>query len=1105
MTTDVPLCDDAAVAEVAQTPGATASEIAAAIGVDRLVVVGLLHEHFDECLFQDHRYRWWPRFHSAVQRSAATDGIGGGGAGAPLDLAMDHRDLAAYYLEAVIADSRDTVNVYASSNAPAYVAVDRHPVADETYAIPRDGYANFANRAHRERKRLSVGGPIYAQHLVSKKGNNFFVLKPLFTWTIQPGVGMIEIVQSSIAVNADALAAMTGARRADPEQIVSLQTSLGLDHPEQLPPFDEVMARLVSLNPSWPWAETMDPSQLGTEPSMDRLRRPTESGIYNRVILCAVDGPTYTRGLETELAAISEASPDSIDGTALGRVVAVPETRSIGESSTDPLIEPLALNAEQRDAVRAALGNELTVVTGPPGTGKSQVVSSIIVNAAFRGQSVLFASKNNKAVDVVEARVNGLSKRPALLRLGRQHLNSLASYLTSLLSMPATQSAVAAHTTAIQRLGAVDGRIENIEASIQDTVSARNIVAELDGAADVARSALPESVVAAPDSIDIAGSRDVAARFQFLAQRADRARQSGPTRMVWFALRSGRQKALEEAIPDVSAVATAVGVTMPPALPDSAAADDTADRIGGRLDLLKSLQVFTSASAELASAPRIEELYSRRAELVQERSSASLEVWDTWVATLRSGISPAQQNDLGSLKSVVVNLAEGKWTPATANRFQKLFASVQRFLPAWAITSLSVRGRVPLSAGLFDLVVIDEASQCDIASALPLLYRAKRAVIIGDPMQLRHISGLAVAEDEAIRTRHGIKEAIEWSYATESLYDLGARVADSTIFLRDHHRSDRDVIEFSNREFYDSQLRVATRYDRLVRPDPPTAVRWIPVAGSFEQPGGSGGRNDPEARAVVGELARLETQDYQGTIGIVTPFRSQANLIRQLAQSELNAAFRLQAQLDIGTAHTFQGDERDVMIYSPVITDGASRGAKWFVGEQNRNLFNVAITRARSALIVVGDRGSDALAEIATMGRFIKYVDSLAPGAQPRLEEIEDLGERYPEHLKGARVSTWEHSLYEALHADGILATPQVEVDAYRLDLGLFDGDRKLDIEVDGERFHAAWDGDYVYRDRLRNLRLLELGWDVMRFWVWETRDDLDGCVNRVRSWLSDA
>jgi superfamily I DNA and/or RNA helicase len=84
-----------------------------------------------------------------------------------------------------------------------------------------------------------------------------------------------------------------------------------------------------------------------------------------------------------------------------------------------------------------------------------------------------------------------------------------------------------------------------------------------------------------------------------------------------------------------------------------------------------------------------------------------------------------------------------------------LAAQVANVMPGWAVTSLSAKGRVPFESGLFDLVVIDEASQCDIASVLPLLFRAKRAVIIGDPQQLRHISRLTAANDQAFKVAAG--------------------------------------------------------------------------------------------------------------------------------------------------------------------------------------------------------------------------------------------------------------------------------------------------------------------------------------------------------------
>jgi ATP-dependent exoDNAse (exonuclease V) alpha subunit len=105
-----------------------------------------------------------------------------------------------------------------------------------------------------------------------------------------------------------------------------------------------------------------------------------------------------------------------------------------------PLLEVLPLNSEQRHAVLHGLNNPLTVITGPPGTGKSQVVTSLLMNAAWQGKTVLFASKNNKAVDVVEARINSLGPRPILLRLGTNEFQSrLAEYLISLLAASASE------------------------------------------------------------------------------------------------------------------------------------------------------------------------------------------------------------------------------------------------------------------------------------------------------------------------------------------------------------------------------------------------------------------------------------------------------------------------------------------------------------------------------------------------------------------------------------------------------------------------------------------------------------------------------------------
>ena len=60
---------------------------------------------------------------------------------------------------------------------------------------------------------------------------------------------------------------------------------------------------------------------------------------------------------------------------------------------------------------------------------------------------------------------------------------------------------------------------------------------------------------------------------------------------------------------------------------------------------------------------------------------------------------------------------------------------------------------------------------------------------------------------------------------------------------------------------------------------------------------------------------------------------------------------------------------------------------------------------------------------------------------------------------------------------------------------------KKLNIEVDGERYHRNWTGELCRKDQIRNQRLIELGWEVKRFWVYQIRDELDKCVESIQSW----
>ena len=231
--------------------------------------------------------------------------------------------------------------------------------------------------------------------------------------------------------------------------------------------------------------------------------------------------------------------------------------------------------------------------------------------------------------------------------------------------------------------------------------------------------------------------------------------------------------------------------------------------------------------------------------------------------------------------------------------------------------------------------------------------------------------------------------------------------------LRDHFRSDPAIIKFSNDAFYDGRLRIATRLDLLKRPQrngrPEPAVTWQHVAGRVVRPREGGAVNQAEALAVVGQLRRLVLElGYAGSVEVVSPFRAQANRIEQLVRRDDTLANRLAAQNFLAdTANGFQGDERDVMLFSPVVSDQTPPGALWFLGNEP-NLFNVAVTRARAALIVVGDHGAAKRCGVDYLSRFARDVAAMDDWSPPLQPISDDLGAIYPPVRHPKRVSAWE-------------------------------------------------------------------------------------------------
>ena len=175
--------------------------------------------------------------------------------------------------------------------------------------------------------------------------------------------------------------------------------------------------------------------------------------------------------------------------------------------------------------------------------------------------------------------------------------------------------------------------------------------------------------------------------------------------------------------------------------------------------------------------------------------------------------------------------------------------------PLWLASALGAPKRIPLKDGLFDLVIFDEASQCDIGSALPLLARARRAVIVGDDRQLAFFPQLGIAKDRnlMLAQRLPLNGMGRFAQSRKSLFDLARSTPDVPIvMLRDQYRSAADIVAYINEDFYGGKLRVAADQTELRVPKATSpGLHWTDVPAQTEKRYVRGNVNHAEIRAIV--------------------------------------------------------------------------------------------------------------------------------------------------------------------------------------------------------------------------------------------------------------
>lgn len=326
--------------------------------------------------------------------------------------------------------------------------------------------------------------------------------------------------------------------------------------------------------------------------------------------------------------------------------------------------------------------------------------------------------------------------------------------------------------------------------------------------------------------------------------------------------------------------------------------------------------------------------------------------------------------------------------------------------PIWVVTLDELHRLLPLRAELFDLMVMDEATQCDIASALPAFQRCRRAVVTGDARQLRHISFLSRMRETQLLQRAGLQadEREAWSYRDNSVLDLvGLQLAsqEAVVFLDEHFRSRPALIRFSNELFYGQRLRVMKE-----RPgsEACNSLQLRRVAGRR----GRNGVNEAEVEQVL-ELLAEHMAEYQNSplkpsVGVLSPFRDQVERIRLRIGETLPLELLREFRLLVDTPYGFQGEERDLMILSFAIDDEAVQAARYL---NRADLFNVAITRARERQVLLFSADERQLPATHLLRRYLEFLHK--PVASWQAGAADAARQALCQALEKQGVSVWSH------------------------------------------------------------------------------------------------
>ncbi len=602
--------------------------------------------------------------------------------------------------------------------------------------------------------------------------------------------------------------------------------------------------------------------------------------------------------------------------------------------STEEGIVCEELNASQKQALENSNSKVVSVISGPPGTGKSYTIANLAAEKVSKGQSVLISSKNSEALTVIETKIKenlgieNITVNPS----ENPNLSNLKNHLRFILSREFKAPYVTFDEAAIDETK-VDDSLHEID----------YIRTEIEKQFELERDAWLNI-----DTNRLTRHASVEFKKRIIKTRGFK------TIPLWFHLESYYKRLKEN-----------------------------------RESSKKLLQNFSENSLNFAVKNH--------------------------------------RNDLRNY----YDFLRARNTGRKDSLYQKINHDViLKAFPIWLVKMTEVAKVFPLKNEMFDYLIIDEASQCDTASILPLLQRAKKCIVVGDENQLGHISFLAkdfegvllksIAENDKRFCQH---RAISFL----SLLNNTVDPQDITM-LHEHYRSKHAIIEFSNQVIYNNELEILTK--RPIKGE--SEVNLIDVTGKNVN-----SINVEEIDSILNWVIGLVKKEkslpkhLKTSIGILSPFRNQVDKLFSETKRKFTLKEIKEHRIIVGTAFSFQGNERDVMLISFVVDNESHAGSYNYINR--KDVFNVSVTRARNKQLIF----------YSFKPALLKY--------ESTLQKFFDFYERYnPWDLDKKDVNVFCEEIEQFIQEFGFKTWQQFDVSGIKIDILAYKNGKYIAIDLVG-------------------------------------------------------